>query len=329
MQSDDEHHLCQPVFYHKSAQGPASEISPPFHLAWFGNIANVYAEQHRDRVLEIVQKGGRKATYSSYAEVVTAYEDFCRFYHPDEAHTCLSSHYRVPLHRILDHFRAVNADDLDPFTMMVFPSPKAQDEATDDSASEEEAAMQIDANNAPNSPTTLTPVGVHGIADATSIYDVAQPSFLDEWEGPRFHARCLHFRARGVPQPYYLFRTDAGWSFIFACRIDALALFHRFLARGVYGDFRQYTMAQLHALHENNGPHVLNYGVHGWGRFGVLNDRDAALRLLQGECEDWHSSSLMIASDYIKCRQWAYQVHADLSSTTHERFEVGPDDDIF
>ncbi|KAJ8496338.1 hypothetical protein ONZ45_g12493 [Pleurotus djamor] len=139
----------------------------------------------------------------------------------------------------------------------------------------------------------------------------------------------MHFAPRGVPQPYYMFRLTEGWLFIFACRIDALALLKRFFDRGLYGDFREYTMAELHRLPENNGSRALNYGVHGWARFGVLNDRDTALRLLQSEAEEWHSSSIIVASDYIKARQWAYQVHNDFINTTHERSEVGPDDTIF
>ncbi|KAJ8473446.1 hypothetical protein ONZ45_g16296 [Pleurotus djamor] len=385
MNSDSEHTFCQPVFYRKKLCGLAKDLPSPFYLVSFGSIANVYTEADIDRIEEIVLKGGRQTKYSSYDEVISAFKSFCRIFHPDEAHTCLSSEYGVPLHRILHFFTEKDAANLDAFTMMFLPD--AHRLITDDNAGrnveqsssvekgilgikaeeddadvtikteEDDADLAIkneenDANVAvkneeddemsDNDKVSDVDEGSNRDAnsDSQSLMDVdnasagagsddeddfAEPSFLDEWEGQSFHPRCTTFLQRGVPQPYYLLRTTGGWSFIFACRNDAISLFKRLLKRQVYGDFRPYTMAQLTALRNDNNisgsEHY--YGLHGYYRFGVFGDRELALHFLQSETEDWHSSSMVVTRDFFKARQWAYQDHPALKDATHERLEIG------
>ncbi|KAJ8496335.1 hypothetical protein ONZ45_g12492 [Pleurotus djamor] len=151
MPSTAEHYLCQPVMYRKNIQVPAAEVEPPFYLAYFGKMANIYTEQDKDRVLTIVRKGGHKVAYSSYNEVVAAFESFCRRYHPDDVHMCITAHYRVPLHRVLHYFRGTESHNLDSLTMMILPNLSG-DDSTEESESED---MDVEGNRTPNSPTIL------------------------------------------------------------------------------------------------------------------------------------------------------------------------------
>ncbi|KAJ8469846.1 hypothetical protein ONZ45_g16754 [Pleurotus djamor] len=352
------------VFYRKKLLGLAKDLPPPFYLVSFGSIANVYTEMDMHCIEEIVSKGGRVAKYPSYDGVISGYKEFCRLFHPDDAHTCLSSQYGVPLHRILHFFPEKDAADLDPLTMMFLPyvRPDAPDndanEATDDSMEEAtsdtegsrtlaansdddnnegtsdndetanklESTMDVDATNALTPPRSMQAIVDGIIADAPNLGGpIALPSFLEEWDsGLTHHSRCMLFLQRGVPQPYYMLRTNGGWSFVFACRKDSLALFIRFLERGLYGDFRQYTMSQLTNLRNDDRFGVEHYyGLHGYYRFGIFTDRDLALHFLQSEVEDWHSSSMIVTTDLFKARQWAYQDHPDLDETTHIRMEIG------